>query len=138
MYQDHLRWSEALMFWRKESLDNDRLQMDRCDRRLLTLNKCVTGRLDAGWRRTDRHRDELEQLKESVQALEGRVLVLESKKIALELGITGGKGCFTQWGNGEFIVITEAIHPHFTQWGNYDYFSNVPTNLPTFYPVGKL
>src|ERR1700753_2305137 len=45
---------------------------------------------------------------------------------------TGGKGCFTQWGNGEFIVITEAIHPHFTQWVNYDYFSNVPTNLPTF------
>src|ERR1700759_2724348 len=46
--------------------------------------------------------------------------------------LTGGKGCFTQWGNGEFIVITEAIHPHFTQWVNYDYFSNVPTNLPTF------
>src|ERR1700753_3723293 len=45
---------------------------------------------------------------------------------------TGGKGCFTQWGNGEFIVITEAIHPHFTQWVNYDYLSNVPTNLPRF------
>src|ERR1700753_3303559 len=87
MYQDHLRWSEALMFWRKESLDNDRLQTDRCNRRLLMLDKCVTGRLDAAWRRTDRHRDELEQLKESVQALEGRVLVLESEKIALELGM---------------------------------------------------
>src|ERR1700753_602520 len=87
MYQDHLRWSEALMFWRKESLDNDRLQTDRCDRRLLALDKCVTGRLDAAWRRTDRHRDELEQLKESVQGLEGRVLVLESEKIALELGM---------------------------------------------------
>src|ERR1700753_762576 len=87
MYQDHLRWSEALMFWRKESLDNDRLQRDRFDRQLLALDKCVTGRLDAGRRRTDRHRDELEQLKELVQALEGQVLVLESEKVALELGM---------------------------------------------------
>src|ERR1700755_808835 len=87
MYQDHLRWSEALMFWRKESLDNDRLQSDTFDRQLLALDKCVTGRLDAGRRRTDRHRDELEQLKESIQALEGRVLVLESEKTALGLGM---------------------------------------------------
>src|ERR1700755_3155856 len=87
MYQDHLHWSEALMFWRKERLDNNRLQRDTFDRQLLALDKCVTGRLEAAWRRTDRHRDELEQLKESVQALEGRVLVLESKKIALELGM---------------------------------------------------
>jgi len=75
------------MFWRKESLDNDRLQSDTFDRQLLALDKCVTGRLDAGRRRTDRHRDELEQLKESIQALEGRVLVLESEKTALELGM---------------------------------------------------
>src|SRR6201995_2814553 len=54
------------------------------------------------------------------------------KRSARHAAYTGGKGCFTQWGNGEFIVITEAIHPHFTQWVNYDYFSNVPTNLPTF------
>src|SRR6201995_5675892 len=87
MYQDHLRWSEALMFWRKESLDNDCLQRETFDRQLLALDKCVTGRLEAAWRRTDRHRDELEQLKELVQALEGRVLVLESEKIALELGM---------------------------------------------------
>src|SRR6201990_1901833 len=87
MYQDHLRWSEALMFWRKESLDNDRLQSDTFDRQLLALDKCVTGRLDAGRRRTDRQRDELDQLKESIQALEGRVLVLESEKTALELGM---------------------------------------------------
>src|SRR6201992_1233458 len=87
MYQDHLRWSEALMFWRKESLDNDRFQTDRCNRQLLALDKCVTGRLEAAFRRTDRHCDELEQLKESIQALEGRVLVLESEKIALELGM---------------------------------------------------
>ena len=87
MYQDHLRWSEALMFWRKESLDNDRFQTERCDRQRLALDRCVTGRLEAAWRRTDRHRDELEQLKESVQALEGRVLVLGGKKIALELGM---------------------------------------------------
>src|ERR1700759_4018458 len=44
-------------------------------------------RLDGGRRRTDRHRDELEQLKEAIQALEGRVLVLESEKTALELGM---------------------------------------------------
>src|SRR6201992_4205553 len=87
MYQDHLRWSEALMFWRKESLDNDRSQTDRCDRQRLALDKCVTGRLEAAFRRTDRHRDELEQLKETIQALEGRVLVLESEKTALELGM---------------------------------------------------
>src|SRR6201992_3253963 len=86
MYQDHLRWSEALMFWRKESLDNDRLQTDRFDAQLLALDKCVTGRLEAAWRRTDRHHDELEQLKDSVQELEGRLLELESEKIALELG----------------------------------------------------
>src|ERR1700759_3482583 len=87
MYQDHLRWSEALMCWRKESLDNVRFQNDRYDAQLLALDKCVTGRLEAAWQRTDRHRDELEQLKDSVQALEGRVLVLESEKIALELGM---------------------------------------------------
>src|ERR1700753_2553877 len=87
MYQDHLRWSEALMFWRKESLDNDRLQRDTFDRQIVALDKCVTGRLEAAWRRTDRHRDELEQLKESVQGLEGRILELESEKIALELGM---------------------------------------------------
>ena len=75
------------MFWMKESLDNDRLQTDRFDRQLLALDKCVTGRLDAGRRCTDRHRDELEQLKESLQELEGRVLELESEKIALELGM---------------------------------------------------
>src|ERR1700753_324081 len=62
MYQDHLRWSEVLMFWRKESLDNDRFQNERFDARLLALDKCVTGRLEAAWRRTDRHRDKLEQL----------------------------------------------------------------------------
>src|ERR1700753_2171522 len=87
MYQDHLRWSEVLMFWRKESLDNDRLQRDRFDGQLLALDKCVTGRLEAAWRRTDRHCDELEQLKDSVQGLEGRILELESEKIALELGM---------------------------------------------------
>ena len=75
------------MFWRKESLDNDRFQNDRFDAQLLALDKCVTGRLDAAWRRTDRHRDELEQLKDSVQELEGRILELESEKIALELGM---------------------------------------------------
>src|SRR6201992_2889620 len=87
MYQDHLRWSEALMFWRKESLDSDRLQRDRFDAQLLALDKCVTGRLNAARRRTDRHHDELEQLKESVQELEGQILELESEKIALELGM---------------------------------------------------
>src|ERR1700753_838651 len=51
--------------------------------------------------------------------------------LASKITFTGGKGCFTQWVNGEFIVITEAIHPHFTQWVNYDYFSNVPINLLT-------
>ena len=75
------------MFWRKESLDNDCFQTDRCDRQRLALDKCVTGRLEAAYRCTDRHRDELEQLKESIQALEGRVLVLESEKITLELGM---------------------------------------------------
>src|ERR1700753_857611 len=85
MYQDHLRWSEALMFWRKESLNNDRLQRDRFDAQLLALDKCVTGRLDAARRRMDRHRDELERLKDSVQELEGQVLELESEKVALEL-----------------------------------------------------
>src|ERR1700753_3414989 len=87
MYQDHLRWSEALMFWRKESLDNDRFQNDRFDAQLLALDKCVTGRLDAARRRTDRHRDELERLKDLVQELEGRILELESEKVALELGM---------------------------------------------------
>src|ERR1700753_2935378 len=87
MYQDHLRWSEALMFWRKESLDNVRFQNDRFDMKLLALNKCVTGRLDAAWRRTDRHCDKLEQLKDSVQELEGRLLELESEKIVLEFGM---------------------------------------------------
>src|ERR1700753_3671112 len=87
MYQDHLRWSEALMFWRKESLDNIRFQNDRFDAQLLALDKCVTRRLNAVWRRTDRHRDELEQLKESVQGLEGRILELESEKLELELGM---------------------------------------------------
>src|ERR1700753_1311775 len=87
MYQDHLRWSEALMFWRKESLDNDCFQRDRFDGQLLTLDKYVTGRLDAVRQRTDRHRDELERLKDSVQELEGRVLELESEKVALELGM---------------------------------------------------
>ena len=71
----------------EESLDNVHFQNDRFDAKLLALDKCVTGRLEAAWRRTDRHRDELEQLKESVQALEGRVLMLESEKIALELGM---------------------------------------------------
>src|ERR1700753_3373786 len=87
MYQEHLRWSEALMFWRQESLDNDRLQRDRCDGQLRALDRCVTGRLDAARRRTDRHRDELEQLKDSVQGLEGRILELESEKVGLELGM---------------------------------------------------
>src|ERR1700753_1452177 len=87
MYQDHLCWSEALMFWRKESLDNVRFQNNRYDTQLLALDKCVTGRLNAAWRRTDRHRDKLEQLKDSVQELEGRILELESEKIALELGM---------------------------------------------------
>src|ERR1700753_2247906 len=45
MYQDHLCWSEALMFWRKESLDNDHLQTDRFDAQLLALDKCVTVRI---------------------------------------------------------------------------------------------
>ena len=75
------------MFWRTESLNNVHFQNDRFDMKLLTLNKCVTGRLDAAWRQTDRHRDELEQLKDSVQELEGRILKLESEKIALELGM---------------------------------------------------
>ena len=75
------------MFWRKDSLDNNRLQRDTFDRQLLALDKCVTGRLDAGRRRTDRHRDKLERLKDSVQKLEGRVLELESEKVALELGM---------------------------------------------------
>ena len=75
------------MFWRKESLDNVRFQNDRFDAKLLALDKCVTGRLDAAWRRTDRHRDELEQLKDSVQELEGRILELESEKVVLELGM---------------------------------------------------
>src|SRR6201992_3267226 len=87
MYQDHLRWSEALMFWGKDILDNNCLQKDRFDRQLLALDKCVTGRLEAVWRRTYRHRDELEQLKESVQGLEGRILELESEKLELELGM---------------------------------------------------
>src|SRR6201992_3130965 len=87
MYQDHLRWSEALMFWRKESLDNICFQNDRYDAQLLALDKCVTGRLDAARRWTDRHRDELERLKDSVQGLEGRILELESEKVALELGM---------------------------------------------------
>src|SRR6201990_3607321 len=87
MYQDHLRWSEALMFWRKESLDNDRSQTDRCDRQRLALDKCVTGRLEAAYRCTDRHRDKLAQLKESVQGLEGEGLGLESEKTGLELGM---------------------------------------------------
>src|SRR6201992_605345 len=87
MYQDYLCWSEALMFWKKESLDNVCFQNDRFDAKLLVLDKCVTGRLDAAWRRMDRHRDELEQLKDSVQELEGRLLELESKKVALELGM---------------------------------------------------
>ena len=75
------------MFWRKESLDNVRFQNDRFDAKLLALDKCVTGRLDAAWRRMDRHCDELEQLKDLVQELEGRLLELESEKIALELGM---------------------------------------------------
>src|SRR6201990_1405329 len=75
------------VFWRKESLDNDRLQNDRFDAQLLALDKRVTGRLDAAWRWTDRHRDELEQLKDSVQELEGRILELEGEKVALELGM---------------------------------------------------
>src|ERR1700753_3977575 len=87
MYQDHLRWLEALMFWRKESLDNVCFQNDRFDTKLLALDKCVTRKLNAARRRTDRHRDELEQLKDSVQELEGRLLELESEKIALELGM---------------------------------------------------
>src|ERR1700759_2679912 len=82
MYQDHLRWSEALMYWRKESLDNDCFQRDRFDAQLLALDKCVTGRLEAAWRRTDRHRNELERLKGSVQGLEGGILELESEKVA--------------------------------------------------------
>ena len=73
------------MFWRKESLDNDCLQTDRFDAQLLALDKCVTGRLEAAWRHTDRHRDELERLKDLVQGLEGRILKLESEKVALEL-----------------------------------------------------
>src|ERR1700753_1750914 len=75
------------MFWRKESLDKVRFQNDRFDAKLLALDKCVTGRLDAAWRRTDRHRDEVEQLKDAVQELEGRLLELESEKIALELSM---------------------------------------------------
>ena len=35
----------------------------------------------------DRHRNELEKLKDSVQELEGQLLELESEKIALELGM---------------------------------------------------
>src|SRR6201992_1026553 len=87
MYQDHLRWSEVLMFWRKESLNNVRFQNDRFDAKLLALDKCVTRRLDAVWQHTDRHHDELEQLKNSIQELEGRLLELESEKIVLELGM---------------------------------------------------
>src|ERR1700759_732089 len=86
MYQDHLRWSEALMFWRNECIENDLFKTERCDRQRLAFVRCVTGRLEAAFRCTDRHRDELEQLKESIQALEGWVLVLESEKTALELG----------------------------------------------------
>ena len=77
------------MFWRKESLNNVRFQNHRFDVKLLVLDKCITGRLDATWRWTDRHHDKLEQLKDSVQELEGRLLKLESKKIALELGMEG-------------------------------------------------
>src|ERR1700753_3555453 len=87
MYQDHLRWSEALMFWRKESRDNVCFQNNRFDTKLLALDKCVTGRLDAARQWTDRHRNELEQLKDSVQELEGQLLELQSEKIALELGM---------------------------------------------------
>ena len=36
---------------------------------------------------TNRHHDELEQLKDSVQELEGRLLKLESEKVSLELGL---------------------------------------------------
>src|ERR1700753_3723292 len=43
--------------------------------------------VNAVWRCTDRHRDELEQLKDLVQELEGRLLKLESEKIMLELGM---------------------------------------------------
>ena len=73
------------MFWRKESLDSVRFQNNRFDAQLLALDKCVTGRLDAARRWTDRHRDELERLKDSVQGLEGRILELESEKVTLEL-----------------------------------------------------
>ena len=59
------------MFWRKESLDNVCFQNDRFDAQLLALDKCITGRLNATWRQTDRHCNELEQLKDLVQELEG-------------------------------------------------------------------
>ena len=75
------------MFWRKESLDNVCFQNDRFNVKLLALDKCITRRLDAARRQTDRHRDELEQLKDLVQELQGWLLELESKKIALELGM---------------------------------------------------
>ena len=49
MYQDHLRWSEALMFWRKESLDNVHFQDKRFNTKLLTIDKHITKGLGVAW-----------------------------------------------------------------------------------------
>ena len=39
-----------------------------------------------------------------------------------ELIDTGGKGAFTQWVHGEFMVSSEAICPPNTHWAHAEYF----------------
>ena len=70
-----------------ESLDNVRFQDKRFNTKLLMLDKRITKGLNVMWRRMDRHCDELERLKDTVQELEGQLLELESEKVVLELGM---------------------------------------------------
>ena len=49
---------------------------------------------------------------------------------------TGGKGVFTWWAHGEFIVSSETIHPPITHQAHAGYFLKEFINLPTWYPPG--
>ena len=39
-----------------------------------------------------------------------------------QVAVTGGKGAFTQWAHGEFMVSYEAICPPNTHWAHAEYF----------------
>ena len=54
----------------------------------------------------------------------GSTLVIVGRVIVLVVGPadTGGKGAFTQWVHGEFMVSSEAICPPNTHWAHAEYF----------------